>query len=131
MCWDVHPDPDLDLLPIADPGSSGQKGTGSRFRIRNIGFANYRMRMLMALLGDTRCSRDCLLLPAGLSLRCPGPPERLPSPQGNKTCEAKRSRGVKGDIVIFVLLCGVSVLWIRNDLAGSGSYFTGRPGSGS
>jgi hypothetical protein len=27
------PDPDLDILPIPDPG--GQKGTGSRIRIRN------------------------------------------------------------------------------------------------
>ncbi len=39
---DVHPDPDLDFLPIPDPGSRGQKGTGSRItdrgsriRIRN------------------------------------------------------------------------------------------------
>jgi hypothetical protein len=29
------PDPDLDFLPIPDPGSRGQKGTGSRIRIRN------------------------------------------------------------------------------------------------
>jgi hypothetical protein len=31
------PDPDLDFLPIPDPGSRGQKGTGSRIRIRNTG----------------------------------------------------------------------------------------------
>ncbi len=38
----VHPgswirilDPDPDFLPIPDPGSRGQKGTGSRIRIRN------------------------------------------------------------------------------------------------
>jgi hypothetical protein len=36
----VHPgsrfqDPDADFLPIPDPGSRGQKGTGSRIRIRN------------------------------------------------------------------------------------------------
>jgi hypothetical protein len=87
------------------------------------------MKMLtMALLGDARCSRDCLLLPAGLSMRCPGPPERLPSPQGNKICETKRSHKER-DIVIFVLLCDVPVLWIRSDLAGSESYFTGRSGS--
>jgi hypothetical protein len=29
------PDPDLDFLPIPDPGSRGQKDTGSRIRIRN------------------------------------------------------------------------------------------------
>ncbi len=29
------PDPDPDFLPIPDPGSRGQKGTGSRIRIRN------------------------------------------------------------------------------------------------
>ncbi len=29
------PDPDLDFLPIPDPGTRGQKGTGSRIRIRN------------------------------------------------------------------------------------------------
>jgi hypothetical protein len=28
------PDPDLDFLPIPEPGSRGQKGTGSRIRIR-------------------------------------------------------------------------------------------------
>jgi hypothetical protein len=32
MIWDVHLDPDLDFLPIPDPGSRGQKGTGSRIR---------------------------------------------------------------------------------------------------
>jgi hypothetical protein len=30
------PDPDLEFLPIPDPGSRGQKGTGSR--IRNTAF---------------------------------------------------------------------------------------------
>jgi hypothetical protein len=29
-------DPDLDFLPIPEPGSRGQKGTGSRIQIRNI-----------------------------------------------------------------------------------------------
>ncbi len=29
------PDPDADFLPIPDPGSRGQKGTGSRIRICN------------------------------------------------------------------------------------------------
>jgi hypothetical protein len=32
------PDPDADFLPIPDPGSRGQKGTGSRIRIRNTGY---------------------------------------------------------------------------------------------
>jgi hypothetical protein len=31
-------DPDPDFLPIPDPGSMGQKGTGSRIRIRNTAF---------------------------------------------------------------------------------------------
>jgi hypothetical protein len=29
------PDPNADFLPFLDPGSRGQKGTGSRIRIRN------------------------------------------------------------------------------------------------
>ncbi len=33
-------DTDLDFLPILDPGSRGQKGPGSRIRIRNTGFHN-------------------------------------------------------------------------------------------
>jgi hypothetical protein len=32
---DPDPDPNLDFLHILDPGSRGQKGTGSRVRIRN------------------------------------------------------------------------------------------------
>jgi hypothetical protein len=31
----VHPDPDPDFLPFPDPGSRGQKGTGSRIPILN------------------------------------------------------------------------------------------------
>jgi hypothetical protein len=31
----LSPDPDLDIFPIPDPGSRGQKGTESRIRIRN------------------------------------------------------------------------------------------------
>jgi hypothetical protein len=36
----VIPDPDADFkfLPIPDPGSRGQKGTGSRIRIRNTDY---------------------------------------------------------------------------------------------
>jgi hypothetical protein len=34
-CSSRIPDPDADFLPIPDPGSRGQKGTGSRIRIRN------------------------------------------------------------------------------------------------
>ncbi len=29
------PDLDPDFLPVPDPGTKGQKGTGSRIRIRN------------------------------------------------------------------------------------------------
>jgi hypothetical protein len=32
------PDPDPNFLPILDPGSWGQKGTGSRIRIRYTGY---------------------------------------------------------------------------------------------
>jgi hypothetical protein len=32
------PDPDLDFLPIPDPGYRSQKDTGTRIRIRNIAF---------------------------------------------------------------------------------------------
>jgi hypothetical protein len=34
-CLSRIPDPDPDFLPIPDPGSRGQKGTGYRIRIRN------------------------------------------------------------------------------------------------
>jgi hypothetical protein len=33
----LTPDPDPDFLPIPDLGSRGQKGAGSRIRIRNTG----------------------------------------------------------------------------------------------
>ncbi len=33
--WMFNPDPDLNFLPILDPEFWGQKGTGSRIRIRN------------------------------------------------------------------------------------------------
>ncbi len=36
--WLFIPDPDPDFLSIPDPVSRGQKGTGSRIRIRNTGF---------------------------------------------------------------------------------------------
>jgi hypothetical protein len=39
-CSSRIPDPDADFLPIPDPGSRGQKGTGSRIRIRNTGHFN-------------------------------------------------------------------------------------------
>jgi hypothetical protein len=38
------PDPDPDFLPIPDPGSRGQKGTGSRIRIRNTVLINYILK---------------------------------------------------------------------------------------
>ncbi len=38
-CSSLIPDPDADFLPIPDPGSRGQKGTGSRIRIRNTDFS--------------------------------------------------------------------------------------------
>ncbi len=48
--WLFIPDPDLDFLPIQDPGSRDQKGTGSPIRIRNTGFSesltSYRTRQL-------------------------------------------------------------------------------------
>jgi hypothetical protein len=34
------PDPDIDFLSIPKPGSRGQKGTGSRIRIRNTASNN-------------------------------------------------------------------------------------------
>ncbi len=37
-CSSRIPDPDADFLPIPDPGSRSQKGTGSRIRIRNTGW---------------------------------------------------------------------------------------------
>jgi hypothetical protein len=37
-------DPDLDFLPIPDPGSRGQKGTGSRIRVRNTAYSTRTFR---------------------------------------------------------------------------------------
>ncbi len=45
-CSSRIPDPDPDFLPIPDPGSRGQKDTGSRIRIRNTGIFLPRMRIL-------------------------------------------------------------------------------------
>ncbi len=43
-CSSQIPDPDLDFLPIPDPGSRGQKGTGFRTRIRNTGHIGFTVR---------------------------------------------------------------------------------------
>jgi hypothetical protein len=37
------PDTDLDFLPISDPEYRGQKGTGSRIRIRNTSLKIQKM----------------------------------------------------------------------------------------
>ncbi len=56
-------DPDSDFLPILDPGSKGQKYTGSRIRIRNTA-GNEEMSSVCCLLGQARrltrdhCSSD-------------------------------------------------------------------------
>jgi hypothetical protein len=50
------PDPDLDFLPIPDPGSRGQKGTGSRIRIRNNA-TNFAVFLI--LCEYTLTSREC------------------------------------------------------------------------
>ncbi len=57
------PDPDADFLPIPDPGSRGQKGTGSRIRIRNIAsptcshdrfFSDEEMKLLPDMINGKR-----------------------------------------------------------------------------
>ncbi len=45
--------PDPDFLPIPDPGSRGQKGTGSRIWIPNTAF-NYQSTVLTTLLDVSR-----------------------------------------------------------------------------
>jgi hypothetical protein len=59
------PDPDADFLPIPDPGSRGQKGTGSRIRIRNTDylFTSLNWPFLFAVL------LTCLYIPALWVLR--------------------------------------------------------------
>jgi hypothetical protein len=52
----VHPgfriqDPNADFLPIPDPGSRGQKGSGSRIRIRNTG-SGFTSRCAVRTLGS-------------------------------------------------------------------------------
>ncbi len=42
MIRDDHPESGSWILPIPDPGSRGQKGTGSRIRIRNSWFQVWR-----------------------------------------------------------------------------------------
>ncbi len=44
-CSSQIPDPDADFLPIPDPGSRGQKGTGSRIRIRNTALFSLLMSL--------------------------------------------------------------------------------------
>ncbi len=53
------PDPDTDFLPIPDPGSRGQKGTGSWIRIRNTGIFHpfpFSKRTLMVWILRFGCS---------------------------------------------------------------------------
>jgi hypothetical protein len=47
------PDPDADFLPIPDPGSRGQKGTGSRIRIRNTGLRGTKNAKNVQSLGPS------------------------------------------------------------------------------
>jgi hypothetical protein len=49
------PGPDADFLPIPDPGSKGQKGIGSRIRIRNTG----------AKVPNVSCLRNSFTFPSG------------------------------------------------------------------
>jgi hypothetical protein len=51
--WLFIPDPDPDFLPIPDPGSRGQKGTGPR--IRNIGFYELFNLWIAAMLVSMSC----------------------------------------------------------------------------
>ncbi len=49
--WLFISDPDPDFLPIPDPGSRGEKGTGSRIRIRDtLDTPNIYTQLLMAWL---------------------------------------------------------------------------------
>ncbi len=57
----VIPDPDLDFWPIPDPGSRGQKGTGSRIQIHNSGGNKTKRLWYLRWLTD------------GSSLFSPGP----------------------------------------------------------
>jgi hypothetical protein len=50
-CSSRIPDPDADFLPIPDPGSRGQKGTGSRIRIRITGTHGWKV-------GKVKCEYD-------------------------------------------------------------------------
>jgi len=43
------PDPDPDCLPIPDPGSRGQKGTGSRILIRNTTYIIQNRKSILFL----------------------------------------------------------------------------------
>jgi hypothetical protein len=60
------PDPDLDFLPIPDPGSRGQKGTGSRVLIRITGFLRNRW-------AGQEGGGDCMRNRDGRIVRTPGP----------------------------------------------------------
>jgi hypothetical protein len=53
----VHPGSDPDLLPIPDPGSRGQKGTGSRIRIRNT---VYKLHIIFTMYVHGGCMVVCL-----------------------------------------------------------------------
>jgi hypothetical protein len=76
------PDPDADFLPIPNPGSRGQKGTGSRIRIRNTTFE--RVQKMLQTNSGTKITRTNLLfgfdelkLKALIVLLCCLPPEEF------------------------------------------------------
>jgi hypothetical protein len=64
-CSSRIPNPDADFLPMPEPESRGQKGTGSRIRIRNTG-SDYRIRYPTRY----RTYRKLSLLPSSAIFRC-------------------------------------------------------------
>ncbi len=54
------PDPDPDFLPIPDPGSRGQKGYGSRLRIRKTGRISFCLSVMVISSFSPGSNREVL-----------------------------------------------------------------------
>jgi hypothetical protein len=74
------PDPDLDFTPILDPGSSSQKGTGSRIRNTSL----YSLTWILSPVSTPRCKAGTLASPHPACPSHPWPPGSTPSTENKR-----------------------------------------------